>query len=136
MYPETEAFPRESLPSVLVVDDDSDILETARLLLEPRGYVVDTAVDGWQGLLAAHARHYDVIVLDVNMPGLDGPELGRALREDPATASSPLIFQTSLDERELQARFDGYDAYVPKPAGAVGLVEAVSKVLHRDLAPT
>ena len=131
----SESFERavETRASVLVVDDDPDIRETARLLLEPHRFEVDTASDGPMGLKAARSRAYDVVVLDINMPGVDGIKLGHVLRADPKTASSQIIVQTSLSESWVRQRFAGYDAFVSKPPTTINLVQAVLRLLHHEV---
>lgn len=111
--------------SVLVVDDDSDILDLARLLLEASQCQVDTARDGWQGLAAARARSHDAIVLDITMPHLDGIELGTLLRADPLTRDVLIVVHTALNEGWLRSFFTDYDLFLSKPRDSGRLAEAV-----------
>lgn len=102
---------------VLVVDDEAAILELARRALGARGYEVDTAEDGERALACARARKPDVIVSDVMMPNLDGRDLVRALRADPAFTLVPVIFltaRTTPADRVEGLRL-GADDYLPKP---------------------
>jgi two-component system alkaline phosphatase synthesis response regulator PhoP len=75
---------------ILVVDDDPDIVEMLHCLLHDAGYEVATADDG-AALPLAHERQPRVILLDILMPGMDGVEVSRRLRADPATAPIPII---------------------------------------------
>ena len=75
---------------ILVVDDDPDIVEVLRCLLHDAGYEVATADDG-AALPLAHERQPHLILLDILMPGMDGVEVSRRLRADPATAPIPII---------------------------------------------
>src|SRR4051794_15742959 len=76
--------------TVLVVDDDPDIVALLTDALEAEEYRVVSTVDG-QALQVAHDLQPDVILLDIMMPGMDGVEVSRRLREDPVTASTPII---------------------------------------------
>ena len=71
---------------ILVVDDDADIRRLARTLLESAGHEVRTAADGLEGLAAAQDGGLDLILLDINMPEMDGWETLRLLKAEPRTA--------------------------------------------------
>jgi CheY-like chemotaxis protein len=91
---------------VLVVDDDLEIRAFLALALEDEGYEVTTAVDG-AALRAARDQHPDVILLDLMMPGMDGAEVSRQLRADPATEAVPIIVMSAHD------RLDALSAQMP-----------------------
>ena len=100
--------------TVLVVEDDPSILVVVRLALQQQGYAVLTAVGAATVPLAAE-RQPDVILLDIHMPGMDGPEVSRWLRADPATAHIPIILMsTRQDLRALSAQLP-VDDQLPKP---------------------
>ncbi|NYG06140.1 CheY-like chemotaxis protein [Phycicoccus badiiscoriae] len=81
---------------ILVVDDDELILEVAQMSLEVvGGWTVVTASDGQQGLELARAEQPDAVVMDVMMPGMDGPTAAVAMRADPATAGIPIVLLTA-----------------------------------------
>jgi CheY-like chemotaxis protein len=82
---------------ILVVDDDPDIVEVLRCLLHEAGYEVATADDG-AALPLAHERQPRVILLDILMPGMDGVEMSRRLRADPATAHIPIIAMSATPQ--------------------------------------
>jgi putative two-component system response regulator len=94
--------------TVLVVDDQRDNLELLVTSLQPLGYQVWPAEDGPTALRLARERLPDVILLDVVMPGMDGFEVCRRLKEDGETRLVPVVFITGLDSRE--ARLQGLDA--------------------------
>lgn len=83
------------MPSLLLADDDESIRMVARLGLARVGYDVTLAEDGTEALAAARATPFDVIVLDWMLPGMDGIDVCRALKADPATAAMPIVFLTA-----------------------------------------
>jgi CheY-like chemotaxis protein len=82
---------------ILVVDDDPDIVEVLRCLLHDAGYEVATADDG-AALPLAHERQPHLILLDILMPSMDGVEMSRRLRADPATAHIPIIAMSATPQ--------------------------------------
>jgi CheY-like chemotaxis protein len=82
---------------ILVVDDDPDIVEVLRCLLHDAGYEVATADDG-AALPLAHERQPHLILLDILMPSMDGVEVSRCLRADPATAQIPIIAMSATPQ--------------------------------------
>src|SRR6185437_10869724 len=76
---------------VLVVDDSITVRELERQLLESRGYVVDTAVDGVDGWNAVRSAHYDLVVSDIDMPRMDGIRLVSHIKQDDRLRSIPVI---------------------------------------------
>jgi CheY-like chemotaxis protein len=115
--------------TVLVVDDDPSILMVVRLALQRQGYAVVTAVGAAAVTLAAE-RQPDVILLDIHMPGMDGPEASWRLRADPATAHIPIILMsTRHDLRALSARLP-VDDQLPKPFGLGELHAIVDRWLR------
>lgn len=103
---------------ILVVDDDAAIRKVARAMLESRGFAVAEAEDGPSGLAAcANGVRPDAILLDIDMPGLDGLSVLRELRAQPAMASVPIVMFTTynalpLIERALEL---GAAEYIMKP---------------------
>ena len=97
----------ESMGLVLLVEDNRGIAEMVGEFLERRGYSVDYAADGISGLRLASSEPYDVIVLDLMLPGIDGLELCRRLRND-AKKSTPVLMLTARDT--LDDKLVGLDA--------------------------
>ncbi len=118
---------------VLAVDDCPTMREILRARLERLGYSVEAVDSGWAALEAASQRSFDVIVLDVQMPGMDGMAVGHALRRSSATAA--IAMHSSLAESEVRAGFDAYDAYVRKGADLQALAERVDQLARRRRAP-
>ena len=101
---------------VLLVEDHRDLAETIVDFLETMGCIVDYAADGLSGLHLARTQKFDVILLDVMLPGIDGLELARRLREQ-HTSSVPILMTTARDElNDKLAGFEaGADDYLVKP---------------------
>ena len=101
--------PADGAATVLAIDDDPTALELVRATLEPRGFRVLKAFSGQEGLEVAKRRQPDLIVLDLVMPGLDGFEVSKALKDDPETASIPIVVLTfqslsSAEKHRLSSR--------------------------------
>lgn len=91
--------PRASVqPDILVVDDTPANLDLLTAMLGDRGYRVRVATNGPRALQAARASAPDLVMLDINMPGMHGYDVCRQLRADPVTAHVPVIFVSALDE--------------------------------------
>jgi CheY-like chemotaxis protein len=115
---------------VLAVDDSYVMRELVTLSLEAAGYSVEAVASGDAALVAAAREEFDAFILDVDMPGMDGLAVGRALRKDPRTRSSMIAMHTSLDEADVRTGFDGYNAYLRKPFDARRLGECVDRMLR------
>ena len=122
---------------VLVIEDESDILELLRFNLKKEGYEVDTATDGERGVDFARTRAYDVVLLDLMLPGIDGLEVCRRLRSDPRSETLPVIMVTSKGEEAdiLVGLGIGADDYVTKPFSPGELAARVQAVLRRSSPP-
>lgn len=120
---------------ILVVEDDPDIALSMRLTLEREGdFGVEVANDGAEGLRLALDRPPDLVLLDVNLPGMDGFEVCRHLRKDPATAGTPVIMLTArIGESDRVLGLDlGADDYITKPFSPKEALARVRAVLRRS----
>ncbi len=119
------------MPRVLVVDDDPQVLGLLRLNFEMEGYDVSCASDGSEALQVVARDNPDVVVCDVMMPGIDGLEVVRRLRADPATADLPVVVLSAKAMRsDLRAGMEaGADEYVTKPFDPVELIDVVGRLL-------
>ena len=122
----------DSAEVVLIVDDAPDNLAVLHDALDESGYTVLVATGGETALAQAAQARPDVILLDAVMPGLDGFEVARRLKADPATASIPIIFMTGLTETEhvLQAFGAGVVDYVTKPVRTRELIARIESHLR------
>lgn len=116
---------------VLAVDDCPAQRELMRASLERMGYDVQAVDSGWAALEAVDHGRFDAFVLDVEMPGMDGMALARALRDDPKTADTAIAMHSSVAESDVRAGFDQYDAFVPKAGSPLVLGERVDALIRR-----
>ncbi|MBU0854610.1 MAG: response regulator transcription factor, partial [Gammaproteobacteria bacterium] len=118
---------------ILVIEDNRDILANVLDYLELKGYVVDCAQDGLSGLHLAATEHYDLIVLDIMLPGIDGLQVCKRLRDD-AGRDTPIIMLTARDalNDRLQGLGAGADDYLIKPFALSELVARIEAILRRS----
>jgi CheY-like chemotaxis protein len=119
--------------SILIADDYDDNRELLRLMLESAGYRVRETRDGREFVEAARAERFDLALIDISMPVLDGWEALAELRADERTRSLPCVAVTAFAaepdrRRALEA---GFDAYVSKPFRSKDLVEVIEQLLAR-----
>ncbi len=123
--------PEPSPRTVLVVDDDPSLLAMLGMALQVEGFEVRRAITGQQALAAITESRPDVVILDVMMPGLDGREVTRRLREQPATADLPIVICSALsrDDDQWKAWSAGANSFVAKPFDIAALVDEVNVAL-------
>ncbi|MDX1377816.1 MAG: response regulator [Anaerolineales bacterium] len=118
---------------ILIVDDDLDTLRLVGLMLQRQGYQISAATNGQQGLEKAFDEHPDLILLDVMMPDIDGYEVTRRLKENPATVETPILMFTAkaqLDDKVVGFEV-GADDYLTKPTHPSELQARVKTLLAR-----
>lgn len=120
-------------PRVVVVEDEAGISEVLRYNLEKEGFEVETQVRGDEALDAIRKDPPDLLLLDLMLPGMDGLELTRALKRDPATSRLPIVMLTAkADEVDRIVGLElGADDYVSKPFSPREVVLRVKAVLRR-----
>lgn len=128
--PKPPAEPQRQ-PSVLAVDDCPTTRELMRASLEHLGYHVHAVDSGFAALEAVEQAAFDAIVLDVEMPGMDGRDVGHALRQHPRAAQAVIAMHSSVDEAAVRAGFAAYDAFVPKAGHPGALGECVDSLIKR-----
>ena len=122
------------MKSILIIDDNDDVRSVIAATLTYAGYAVREAGNGRDGILMVLAQRPDLILCDVNMPGMDGHRTLAAIREFRGTASIPFILMTgSMGRDEFRhAMVCGADDYLMKPFGGHELIEAVESRLARQ----
>ncbi|MFO8057589.1 MAG: response regulator transcription factor [bacterium] len=123
--------------SILAVDDDEDILELVRYNLERANYRVKAVTSGEEALDAARSFLPDAILLDLMLPGVDGLEVCRILKNDSQTSAIPILMLTALgEEADIVTGLElGADDYVTKPFSPRVLMARVKALLRRQNAP-
>ena len=119
--------------NIVVVEDEPDILEILQYNLAREGYRVKAFRDGEQGLDGVRRHAPDLVVLDLMLPGLDGIEVCRRLKQDPVTRATPVIMLTAKGEESdvILGLGVGADDYVTKPFSPKELLARVRAVLRR-----
>jgi len=124
---------RDANARILIVDDHEDNVELLRARLEAWGYRTDTAMDGASALRSVYESTPDLILLDVMMPGMDGPSTLKALRAMPETAATPAIFMTAKvqpDEIAAHKALGALDV-IPKPFDPMALPDRIREIFAR-----
>ena len=119
-------------PLILIVDDNPANIEILQMRLEANSYDIVTASDGEEGLAMAQDRKPDLILLDIMMPGIDGLEVCRRIKSDPALPFMPIIMVTAkADSKDVVAGLEaGGDEYLTKPVDHASLVARVKSMLR------
>lgn len=116
---------------ILIVEDNAANMKLAVLLLENAGHTSLCAVDAETGLTMARASRPDLILMDVQLPGMDGLAATVLLKKDPVTAGIPVLALTAMamkEDRE-KTRLAGCDAYIAKPLRYLELYEKINTLL-------
>ena len=116
---------------ILLVDDQPDQIEMYQFALEHAGFAVDTAPDGGTAIAVARTRLPNVIVLDIRLPDMDGWQVCRVLKSDPATAPIPIVILTAAVSGTMsrQATESGCAAHLVKPCFPDDLTRTIRDVL-------
>lgn len=125
--------PRSSVARVALIEDDADLSFTIGLNLEREGYAVTRFQNGHEGLLGVQQGSFDFLVLDLNLPDLDGFTICREVRRNPATAKLPILMLTARSgeaDRILGLEL-GADDYLVKPFSVRELLARVAAILRR-----
>ena len=119
----------EHKEKILVIEDDEYSRDALAHLLAAEGYEAQSASDGESGLTKAHELHPDVIVLDLNLPGIDGKQVIQMLRGDGPLRDVPILIITGDEDRAAQSAVElGADGYLTKPVEFDDLIGAIDKL--------
>ncbi len=127
--PKDEAAPAPTPPLVMVVDDDPEVRDLCDMLLERAGYVRTLAASGEEAVSLLEQCTPSLMVLDLNMPGMDGWSVAALVRKHERTARIPILVMTGLTQNvENAARRAGATAFVLKPIDAKRFVKEVKRL--------
>ena len=128
---EEETAQASSPTTVLIVEDDPDVRTVTKLLLEQEGCSVIEAGDGLEAVHIAVVRSLDLILMDINMPIMDGIEATRQLRQDDRTRAVPIVIVSAdTDERLRKAMDAGCNGCVKKPLLPDNFKDTLEKYVH------
>ena len=113
---------------ILIVEDDWAILEVLKLMLEHEGHVVVTAKHGREALEIAATKPFDMVLMDISMPEMNGIEVATALRANERTADVLIGIHTGLDEHWVRERFADYDLFLTKATDTDVLVDGIARL--------
>ncbi len=118
---------------VLLVEDDEAIGDLVKYNLEKHGFLVDWVLDGKEALEKLSERKYDIIILDLMLPGVDGLDLCRKVRREGKNRETPIIVLTALgdEDTKVEGFSAGADDYVTKPFSVKELLARIEAVLRR-----
>jgi two-component system alkaline phosphatase synthesis response regulator PhoP len=118
---------------VLIIEDDKDIVELLKHYLEKESFTLHSATDGFAGLKEAKTGKFDLLILDIMLPEMDGLEVCKELRGDPRTSFIPVIMLTAKTEEtdKIVGLELGADDYITKPFSPKELVARVKALLRR-----
>jgi DNA-binding response OmpR family regulator len=119
-----------SKPRVLLIDDDEDVRHMTRVSLGFEGFEVAEASDGTTGIAMARDQRPDAIILDVMMPGRDGIDVLRELREDATFAEVPVVILTAKAGAEHEGWNAGATGYLTKPFTGTALAATIRRMLE------
>jgi two-component system cell cycle response regulator DivK len=119
--------------SILIVDDNAINLKLAKVLLEREGYAVATASDAEEAIEMVKTCNPTLILMDIQLPGMDGLSLTRQLKADPATRHIAIVALTAYAMKgdDLKAKEAGCDGYITKPIDLDTLPGAIAKFVGR-----
>ena len=123
------------MTNILVVEDNPLTIELIFEILEGNGYNVDTAENGREAVLKCGIRFYDLILLDIQMPLMNGFDARRLIKNKPAYKNVPIIALTSFAMKGDKERFinAGFDDYISKPIDVPGFQKKIGKILQEHI---
>lgn len=124
------------MPTILVIDDEAETRQLARLMLSRQEYALLEAEEAQTGIALARRHQPELILMDISMPALDGWTATRVIKSDPALAHIPIIAWTAMNiGGEAGARAAGYDGYLPKPVNLNHFLEYIASFIAARPSP-
>lgn len=122
------------MKKVLFVDDEEDLLETGKMFLEEVGYEVDTAKDGLEAMEKVYENRYDLILLDITIPEMDGYQVLRMIKNEPSYKDVPVILVTAKTFKadKFRGMETGANDYITKPYSPADLISVVNSFLKDE----
>jgi twitching motility two-component system response regulator PilG len=119
---------------ILVVEDEESLLKLETILLKVKGYDVTGAVTGSDALESLSRIAFDLVLLDIMLPDIDGFEICKRIRMEPRTASVPVVMLTAKKSREDQERgvACGANAYITKPFKSATIIDVIDGLLKKN----
>lgn len=119
---------------ILLVDDEEDLLETGRMFLVEVGYEVDTAKDGLEAMEKVYENKYNLVLLDITIPEMDGYQVLRMVKNEPSCKDIPVILVTArtLKADKFRGKETGADGYITKPYNPPELISVVKSFLKDE----
>jgi len=121
-------------PRILIADDSPEILTVMEAILDSCGYLVTIAADGFEAWEAIGRDRPNIVVLDIEMPGLDGCEVCRRIKSQPETCGIPVLLVSGCGRTAELARSAGADGFLDKPFYLSDLRDQVDSLLGRSMA--
>lgn len=121
---------------ILIIEDHIDAREMLALILRHKGYEPLEAMNGNEGLAMTLAHHPDLILMDLGLPGMDGFETARKIKENLQTSQIPIVACSAWGRREMaaRARQAGMEEYIVKPVTFVAIVEVIERLTQKTRA--
>lgn len=129
-------MPAPTARHILIVEDDGDLLEVLKLMLEEEGYRCSTAESGAEALSVAASQEVSLVLLDITMPDINGIEVARRMRANPRTEHVRLAIHTGLPAETIRQQFADYDAFIPKTEDAEKLIAAIKAACDQPMRTT
>lgn len=117
---------------IVYIEDDASSRSMMYMILSRSGYEFVGAANGQDGIEQVITQQPDLVLLDINLPDLDGMQILKIIREDPRTESIPVIAVTAraLDSGRNDLVAQGFDAYIPKPISRPHLLETIARIIE------
>jgi len=125
----TPAAARSILPKIIFADDNKTLLATIKSLLEMTGYEVHSSLNAKNIMELIHAKTPDVIVLDIQMNGVNGCELCKELKKENVTRNIPVVMVSANHDLEYKAGLCGADGFLSKPFGMEELISIIDNLM-------